>query len=95
MTIKLQDFWFAVLHKKLAGNRVLTVRSRTLEKTKSSLYSHCTPVDDEQNYAPGAVTVIGINLGDVELIGNVSDGSDSKTETILHEYLLTGNTEGK
>jgi hypothetical protein len=89
----LQDFWFAALHKKLVGERVLSLRSQATGDPKCSLFAYCTPTDGPENYVAGSVTVMGINMGDVELFGNITYGSDGNASRDLHHYLLTGNID--
>lgn len=91
--IILQDFWFAAVHKKLVGDRVLNLRSQANGDPKCSLFAYCTQTGGPENYPTGAVTVMGINMGDVELFGNITNGSDENASRDLHHYLLTGNID--
>lgn len=90
----MQDFWFAALHKKLVGERVLNLRSLANGgDPKCSLFAYCTPTGGPENYPEGAVTVMGINMGEVELFGNITNASDGNASADLHHYLLTGNID--
>ncbi|XP_059488542.1 uncharacterized protein LOC132204207 [Neocloeon triangulifer] len=89
------DFWFAVLYKRLVGNRVLAIRSDAFFSPSSSFYAQCTPSDVKSGYDTGAVTIIGINLGPSEMRGDVSDWSTGRKEIELHQYMLTGKIDDK
>ncbi|XP_065342007.1 uncharacterized protein LOC135940849 [Cloeon dipterum] len=88
------DFWFAVLHKKLMGERVLAVQSDALGNRSASFFAHCTAVGGRHGVS-GAVTVLGVNLGSAPLRGNVSSWSAGRENVTLNQYVLHGDLEGR
>ncbi|CAB3376178.1 Hypothetical predicted protein [Cloeon dipterum] len=88
------DFWFAVLHKKLMGERVLAVQSDALGNRSASFFAHCTAAGGHQG-VQGAVTVLAVNLGSTPLRGNVSSWSAGRENVTLNQYVLHGDLEGR
>ena len=76
------DYWLALLHKKLAGKKVLKVSGND---SHVRFYVHCTKVSPK--YTAGAVTFIAMNLY------NDTDAKISLKrplrDKVVHEYLMT------